>query len=92
MKIRGGCRVKAHSNPWIVRLALKNKPYKVDSQSCGGTLISKNLVLTAAHCTDEWKTLIAMVGDHDIKKHDGEQIIKIKEVIQPDRNTGIENP
>ena len=95
--IGGGCRVKAHSMPWVVRLAFKHSPYNVSGHHCGGTLISKNLVLTAAHCTGNtgipyWPYMIAIVGDHDIERQDGEQIIKIEELIKPDRNTGIENP
>ena len=35
------CEVKPHSTPWIVYLA---------NNGCAGTLISKRLVLTAAHC------------------------------------------
>ena len=41
--IIGGSRANPHEFPWIVRV--------LDNQiKCGGTIIAKNLVITAAHC------------------------------------------
>ena len=90
--IGGGCRVKAHSMPWVVRLAFKHSPYNVSGHHCGGTLISKNLVLTAAHCGGYPQSLIVSVGDHDIEEMDGEQIIEVEQIITHKKYTaGIEN-
>ena len=38
------CEVKPHSKPWTVRVQIS------DLGVCGGTLIAKNVVLTAKHC------------------------------------------
>ena len=94
--IGGGCRVKAHSMPWVVSLAWRSNPHNFSSgHHCGGTLISKNLVLTAAHCGIGWtepEKLIISVGDHDIKEMDGEQIIEVEKIITHKGYTGgIEN-
>lgn len=63
------CQVKPHSKPWIVRLKIGDKGY------CGGTLIGKKTVITAAHCVCEgnlfegmtcnlWENTTVILGDH----------------------------
>jgi len=49
-KIVGGCEVKDGSFPWQVAIATKK-----EGGFCGGTIICKKYVLTAAHCLQDPK-------------------------------------
>ena len=50
-KIIGGTNAKAADNPFQVGLLAKNVADNFQAQFCGGTLIKKNIVVTAAHCS-----------------------------------------
>ncbi|XP_006835438.1 PREDICTED: chymase-like [Chrysochloris asiatica] len=73
-EIIGGQECKPHSRPYMAYLAI------VTSQgywaSCGGFLIRRDFVMTAAHCAGSSITVI--LGAHNIrKKQDTWQILKV---------------
>ncbi|KAK6623951.1 hypothetical protein RUM44_010807 [Polyplax serrata] len=66
-KIVGGEEAEPHSIPYQVGLLL-------DGSFCGGSLITKRFVLTAAHCALVAKPKIVL-GAHHIKEKEPEQVI-----------------
>jgi len=87
------CHVKPNSKPWMVKLFEWKKYY------CGGTLISKRVVLTAGHCICEYDCSSAAiqalngdyvtVGEHDTGElESGDQKIKIEKVVIHTKWTG----
>ena len=69
--------VTKNSMPWLVFIPLfeLGDSDVVISSICGGTLIGKRHVLSAAHCNPPHDFVI--VGEHSISKDDGEQIKRV---------------
>jgi len=82
-KIVGGVSTEENEYPWQVGLLSSRFS---SSPFCGGTLISSQEVLTAAHCGTNigWVVL----GEHDVTKADGEQKVEVCSTIRhPNYNT-----
>merc|ERR1719219_2359146 len=85
-RIVGGEETEAHEYPWQVGLVSK----KGSHPWCGGTLISSQHVLTAAHCTagESSKSIAVLVGEHSIND-DSFTRVKISAITDhPDYNRG----
>lgn len=78
--IVGGQEAKPNDWPWMVSLSKANKNQK-HSHFCGGTLVSKFHVVTAAHCVSKRGKYQVRLGEHNLKADDGtEQTIKVAKV------------
>ena len=68
-RIVGGKHVKRNEYPWHVRLSMPG--FKAP---CGGSILTRDKILTAAHCTVRFpaKNITVWTGEHNYKKNDGE--------------------
>jgi len=67
-KIVGGQPATKNAYSWMVGLVYKFR----ESPFCGGSLITSNTVLTAAHCKEFVSLFRVHVGEHDVTIDDGE--------------------
>ncbi|XP_034023445.1 elastase-1-like [Thalassophryne amazonica] len=76
-----GCEV-ASANAWPWQVSLQYKSGGTFYHTCGGTLVRKGWVMTAAHCVHSSRTWQVVLGDHDLYSHSGrEQFKKVSRVI-----------
>jgi len=61
-RIVGGEEATPHSYPWMAALFVD------DTWFCGGTLISDEWVLTAAHCAKDATEMKVMLGAHNVRE------------------------
>jgi len=60
--IVGGTEATPHSYPWMAALFVDDKWF------CGGTLISDEWVVTAAHCAKDASEMVVMLGAHNVRE------------------------
>ncbi|KAJ7344489.1 hypothetical protein JRQ81_000439 [Phrynocephalus forsythii] len=79
-RIVGGSQVQQGSHPWQVSLKRNNHHF------CGGTLVSSEWVITAAHCVLSrylLSSLTVTAGEHDLSlKDEEEQSLHVKSIIK----------
>jgi len=61
-RIVGGTEATPHSYPWMAALFVD------DQWFCGGSLISDEWVLTAAHCAKDASEMKVMLGAHNVRE------------------------
>uniref|UniRef100_A0ACB8FRN8 Uncharacterized protein n=1 Tax=Sphaerodactylus townsendi TaxID=933632 RepID=A0ACB8FRN8_9SAUR len=78
VRISGGKPCTPHSQPWQAAL------FSGFSLKCGGTLIHKSWVLSAAHCKMR-RPFFLRLGEHNLKRIDWSEQIKIasKVIVHP---------
>ncbi|KAL4694535.1 hypothetical protein H8957_002306 [Semnopithecus entellus] len=84
-EIIGGTECKPHSRPYMAYLEIVTS--NGASKSCGGFLIRRNFVLTAAHCAGRYITVT--LGAHNIteKEDTWQKLEVIKKFRHPKYNT-----
>ncbi|XP_034021938.1 elastase-1-like [Thalassophryne amazonica] len=72
----------ANPNSWPWQISLQYRSGSKYYHTCGGTLVRKGWVMTAAHCVDSPRTWQVVLGEHDLYSHSGrEQIKKVSSVF-----------
>uniref|UniRef100_A0A3B3ZIQ8 pancreatic elastase n=1 Tax=Periophthalmus magnuspinnatus TaxID=409849 RepID=A0A3B3ZIQ8_9GOBI len=78
-RVVGGEVAKPNSWPW--QISLQYKSGSNFHHTCGGTLIKRGWVMTAAHCVDRSRTWRVVLGDHNINSNEGrEQYMSVSRV------------
>ncbi|XP_031422972.1 elastase-1-like [Clupea harengus] len=79
----------ARPNAWPWQISLQYKSGSSYYHTCGGTLVKRGWVMTAAHCVDSPRTWRVVLGEHDLYSNTGrEQIIAVNRAhIHPGWNS-----
>nr|AAH26198.1 Mcpt4 protein [Mus musculus] len=83
-EIIGGVESRPHSRPYMAHLEITTE--RGFTATCGGFLITRQFVLTAAHCSG--REITVTLGAHDVSKTEStQQKIKVeKQIVHPKYN------
>ncbi|XP_022427174.1 chymotrypsin-like elastase family member 1 [Delphinapterus leucas] len=86
-RVVGGTEARRHS--WPSQISLQYQSGGSWFHICGGTLIRRNWVMTAAHCVDKQMSFRVVVGDHNLSQNDGtEQYVSVQRIkVHPHWNS-----
>ncbi|KAJ8374544.1 hypothetical protein SKAU_G00051240 [Synaphobranchus kaupii] len=88
--IVNGKEAKAHSRPYMVSVQQRNQKNGKWDHICGGFLVSKSFVMTAAHCMAWGEEVKVLLGAHDISVE--KELAEVKSYhIYPDHNSTLDN-
>merc|ERR1712168_1079614 len=78
-RVVGGEVARPNSWPW--QISLQYRSGSSYYHTCGGTLIRRGWVMTAAHCVDRTRTWRVVLGEHNLNSQEGsEQYMSVSRV------------
>uniref|UniRef100_A0AB38ZEQ2 Venom S1 protease with CUB domain 10 n=1 Tax=Oncocephalus sp. TaxID=2944721 RepID=A0AB38ZEQ2_9HEMI len=84
-RILHGSDVAPHEFPWMVGLL---GSAQATHTFCGGTIVTKRHVISAAHCTLKIEATHVIVGTDHLVKREGAQVIPVEKTINHDYRNG----
>ncbi|XP_051497344.1 chymotrypsin-like elastase family member 1 [Apus apus] len=79
-RVVGGTEARSHA--WPSQISLQYASGGNWYHTCGGSLIQRNWVMTAAHCVDRQMNFRVVAGEHNLNANDGsEQIFGVSRII-----------